>query len=112
MKKVVDETLARLRLYFAMDNFNRMLKFDSTQTTGIGHVAQLKSGNELLFFIGFPNRDLLELFMLHIGEECSELGECLFLAGTPQDRDLIQRYWILSIEAGSFSDDSRLPELA
>ncbi len=49
--------------------------------------------------------------MPQIGEESSELGKCLFLAGTPQDRDLIQRYWILSIEAVSSSDDSRLPEL-
>jgi hypothetical protein len=49
--------------------------------------------------------------MLHIGEECKELGGCLFISGTCQDRDMVQRYWILPIEAGSSSDDSRLPEL-
>ena len=49
--------------------------------------------------------------MLHIGEEFKELGGCLFILGTCQDRDMVQRYWILPIEAGSSSDDSRLPEL-
>ena len=41
MNKIVDETIERLRVFFATENYNRMLKFDSTQTTGIGHVAQL-----------------------------------------------------------------------
>ena len=55
--------------------------------------------------------------MMHIGVECQELGDCLFITGTPDDRDLIQRYWLLpaeaesSIEAESSSDDSGLPEL-
>ena len=48
--------------------------------------------------------------MMHIGIECQELGDCLFITSTPDDRDLIQRYWILPIEAES-SDDSGLPEL-
>ena len=59
----------------------------------------------------FIERALLELFMLHIGEECRELGECLFISARCQDRDMVQRYWILPIEAGSSSDESRLPEL-
>jgi len=111
MNMVVDETLARLNAYFLREDFNRMLKFDSLHTTGLGHVAQLKSGNESLFFIVFPNRDLMEIFMMHIGDECHEIGDCLFLTGTSQDRDMIQRYWILPFEDGSSSDDSELPEL-
>ena len=111
MNKIVDETIERLRVFFATENYNRMLKFDSMQTTGIGHVAQLSSGNTFLFIIGFPDRDLMEIFMMHIGVECQELGDCLFITGTPDDRDLIQRYWLLPIEAESSSDDSGLPEL-
>ena len=52
-----------------------MLKFDTLRTSGLGHVAQLKSGDETLFFIGFPDRDMLEIFMMHLGVECREIGE-------------------------------------
>jgi hypothetical protein len=58
------------------------------------------SSEDTLFFIGFPNRDLLELFMMHFGEEFKELGGCLFISGTCQDRDMVKRYWIIPIEAG------------
>ena len=97
MNKIVDETLARLKVYFATENYNRMLKFDSTQTTGIGHVAQRSSENTFLFFVGFPDRDLIVIFMMHVGVECQEIGDCLFITDTPDDRDLIQLSLLLTI---------------
>ncbi len=49
---------------------------------------------------------MLEIFMMYLGVGCREIGYCLFITGTTQDRDMIQRYWLLSIGAGSSSDDS------
>ena len=48
---------------------------------------------------------MLEIFMMHLG------GDCLFICGTTQDRDMIQQYWLLPIEYESSTDDSGLPEL-
>ena len=110
MNTIVDDTLVRLSVYFSRENYNSMLKFETLQTS-IGYVARLLSGTDTLFFIGFPNTELLEIFMLHIGEECMELGECLFITATCQDRDMVKNYWTLPIEGESSSDDSRLPEL-
>ena len=49
--------------------------------------------------------------MMHLGVECREIGDCLFICGTTQDRDMIQQYWLLPIESESSTDDSGLPEL-
>ena len=45
------------------------------------------------------------------GVECREIGDCLFICGTTQERDMIQQYWLLPIESESSTDDSGLPEL-
>jgi hypothetical protein len=111
MNTIVDDTIAKLNVFFSRENYNKMLKFDTLRTSGLGHVAQLKSGDETLFFIGFPDRDMLEIFMMHLGVECREIGDCLFICGTTQDRDMIQQYWLLPIESESSTDDSGLPEL-
>ncbi len=49
-------------------------------------------GINFYLFVGFPDRDLIEIFMMHIGAECQRIGDCLFITGTSDDRDLIQRY--------------------
>ena len=55
MNTIVDDTIAKLNVFFSRENYNKMLKFDTLRTSGLGHVAQLKSGDETLFFIGFPD---------------------------------------------------------
>jgi hypothetical protein len=52
MNTVVDDTLARLRVYFSRENSNRMLKYESLQTS-IGYCARLLSGEDTLFLLDF-----------------------------------------------------------
>ena len=72
-----------------------MLRFDLSQNSYLGHFANLASGDgKVLFTVAFKEFETLEEFLLMLGQECLELGNCLILTGNTRDRDLVQRNWI------------------
>ena len=112
MNTVIADARNRLDLYFSNENHNGALRFDSSHSSSLGHLAYLASGNgsQVLFHVAFADRLMLELFLMRIGEECPQICNCLILTDNLHDTNMIQRYWI-GLEDSESSEDEELPSL-